>query len=349
MFHAAGKKYGLQVLFFRSEDVDFNRRRVRAWSSSTDHGESGWKRAWHPFPDVLYENYPVGVKGSGIGAKSVKRRFIKLGIPAFNPRFFNKANLHRLLIRSPKVFGYLPESRLAARASDIIRLLQKHGFVYLKPIFGFQGKGILEIRQMGQDQFQVRSAKMREQSKADRTLTLRQLENFAERLLKNRKYLVQQGLELISRGDRKIDFRVVVHRGADGKWHSAGIRPKLGRPNSIVTNSHAGGSKTTWQALYNWAHRNHISLPSAAELEKPALAAARYLTRYRPTLSHLGIDVAVDRKNGIYLLDFNEIPGRDLLTYNMLRRVTDLTAGFASFLATSPPTASLAELPMNIH
>ncbi|WP_219639476.1 YheC/YheD family protein [Cohnella sp. CFH 77786] len=337
LFHSAGKRYGLQVLFFRSEDVDFKRRRVHAWSSRSQDGQSGWRREWHPLPDVLYENYPVGIRGLGLGAKAVKRKFEELGIPAFNPRFFDKAELHGLLSLHPRIARYVPESEPADRASDLVRLLGRWGNVYLKPVLGYQGKGILEIRQSGPGRYEVRSSKHGEIPKIEGKVTLEKLTGIAGRLLKKRNYLAQQGLDLIRRDGRKIDFRVVVHRGSDGNWHTAGIRPKLGKPGSIVTNSHAGGSKTTWLELSRWASRSGVPLPSAEELVKPALEAARYLTLFRPTLSHLGIDVAVDRRRGIYLLDFNTVPGRDLLTSDMLRRVTDLTAGFASYLTARRP------------
>ncbi|WP_123040288.1 YheC/YheD family protein [Cohnella candidum] len=333
MFHAAGRKRGLQVLFFRSEDVDFRRRRIHAWSTESEDGNTGWNRAWHPFPDVLYENYPVGVRGRGIGARPVKARMAKLGIPVFNPFFFNKAKLHKLLNENSEIASHLPESISATRVSDILALLNKHSFIYLKPIRGSQGKGIVEIRQTGANRYAVRTSGPAAKGLRDITMTEARLRAFCLRRLRKGKYLAQQGLDLIRRGDRKIDFRVVVHRGEDGQWHGAGIRPKLGRPGSIVTNSHAGGTKTTWEELRAWADLSGTLLPAAEHLVKPAILAVKYLTRFRPTLSHLGIDVAVDRKGGIYLLDFNEIPGRDLLTPSMLKRVTDLTAGFASYLA----------------
>ncbi|WJH35376.1 YheC/YheD family protein [Paenibacillus sp. CC-CFT747] len=67
--------------------------------------------------------------------------------------------------------------------------------------------------------------------------------------------------------------------------------------------------------------------------------AGRVLTRFRPTLSHLGIDVALDRRNRIFLLDFNPVPGRGLLTPSMRKRVTYLTTGFAKYLASRGASA----------
>ncbi|UUZ94728.1 YheC/YheD family protein [Paenibacillus sp. P25] len=252
----------------------------------------------------------------------------------FNPVFFNKSALHKLLIRGPLLRPYLPDGKPAVTVSDVTGLLKKHGCIYLKPVNGYQGRGIIEVRRISRNQVRVKSDKFSGNRSLLQIYTAKQFESFANVLLKKNKYLVQRGLESLKMGDRKIDFRVVVHRGERGTWHSAGIRPKLGKAGSMVTNSHAGGTKTTWEKLERWARRTGKARfrPRASSRNRRS-RRTRYLTKYRPTLSHLGIDVAVDRNGRIYLLDFNEVPGRDLLTPGMLRRATELTAGFARYLA----------------
>ncbi|PZE21431.1 YheC/YheD family protein [Paenibacillus xerothermodurans] len=335
LLHSAGRRHGLQVLFFRAEDVDFHENKVHAWSSTSSDGMSAWTRQWHPLPDVVYENYPMDPKAVRARAKRVKRTFAGLGVPVFNPVFFNKADLQTILSHEPSIAQYLPKGRVAGTRADVTSFLKEHRTAYLKPIDGYQGRGIIEVRLLNGNRVRVKSDKFRGGRSLLRKCSLSKFQSFAGRLLKKRRYLIQQGLDLLKKGERKIDFRVVLHRGADGKWQCVGIRPKLGRPGSMVTNSHAGGSKTTWEKLERWARRTHTPLPSAAELQTPALLAAEHLTRYRPTLSHMGVDVGVDSPRGIYLLDFNVVPGRDLLTSDMLRRATDLTAGFAAHLAGS--------------
>src|SRR5206468_9902442 len=122
----------------------------------------------------------------------------------------------------------------AATVSDVTGFLKKHGLVYLKPINGYQGRGILEIKRISRNQIRVKSDKFSGKRSLLQVCTLKQLEALTGGLMKRNKYLVQRGLELLKKGDRKIDFRVVVHRGKGGIWHSAGIRPKLGKAGSMV-------------------------------------------------------------------------------------------------------------------
>ncbi|UUZ86892.1 YheC/YheD family protein [Paenibacillus sp. P26] len=167
----------------------------------------------------------------------------------------------------------MPDGKPAVTVSDVTGLLKKHGCIYLKPVNGYQGRGIIEVRRISRNQVRVKSDKFSGNRSPLQIYTAKQFESFANVLLKKNKYLVQRGLEPLKMGDRKIDFRVVVHRGERGTWHSAGIRPKLGKAGSMVTNSHAGGTKTTWEKLERWARRTGSTLPAAGELEKPAIAA----------------------------------------------------------------------------
>lgn len=330
LFYLAGKKHGLDVLFFRKEDVDFQNHRVHAWVSKSKDGLSGWKRVWNPLPDVVYENYPLGVRAK---VRAVKEKFSQIGVPVFNPPFYYKASLDSILRTSEQVKRFLPPTKVVENFSDIIEFLKEHSVVFLKPSNGSQGKGILRLSILPNHKIDVYSDKFEKDQRFHEKMTSSQFLEFYNNKIVKQTYLVQKGLNLIKMDNRKIDFRVVVHRGEDGNWHCAGIRPKIGRANASVTNSHAGGKKTTWKALKKWAERKGISIPRFREIADAAITAAKHLTEYRPNLSHLGIDVGIDDKNSIYLLDFNSAPGRDLLTHKMLLKVTEFTAGFASHLA----------------
>ncbi|WP_369125274.1 YheC/YheD family endospore coat-associated protein [Alicyclobacillus fastidiosus] len=322
----------MKVLFFRAEDIDFQKRRVHAWTSTSKDGLSGWTRNYHPLPDVIYENYYLNLVGSDPRILKVRREFIRRGIPVFNPTLFNKAALHRILSASDSTRGYIPPSSPVRKASDVLAFLKTFQPIYLKPVTGSGGAGILQVELLGSGQIRVRSERFTNNQRFTKYFTSGQFQHFMARQLSKRRYLAQKGLKLIHKGDQKIDFRVVVHRDSTGMWKSVGIRPKLGKTGSIITNSHAGGQKTTWSRLFRWSQQERVHLPDRSALEKASIAVAERLTAFRPHLSHLGIDVAACEDGRIYVLDVNPRPGRDLLTPEMLVLVTQYTVGFASYL-----------------
>lgn len=332
LFHTSGVKQGVKVLFFRAEDVDFHAKRVHAWSCSSNDGLTNWKRSYHLLPSVVYENYFLHLVRKHSRVLDVKKQFKLRGIPVFNPALYNKSALHHILTRSDKTKLYMPVSKTLRDSAEVLDYLSKYSTVYLKPINGSGGAGILQLEKLVNGKIRIRSERFIQDRPYDKILDQTELKPLVKKLMGKRKYIIQEGLDLLQKNLHKIDFRVVVHRGLDGEWSSIGIRPKLGKNNSIVTNSHAGGKKTTWNELLEWAKQNQVSLPSASQIERAAVLVARQLTKTRPTLSHLGIDVAVDKKLNIYVLDVNIRPGRDLLTRDMLLKVTDKTVKFANYL-----------------
>ncbi|WJH35375.1 YheC/YheD family protein [Paenibacillus sp. CC-CFT747] len=194
--------------------MDFARGRVHAWTSSSPDGRSGWRRGWHPLPHVLYENYPIGPKGKSRRAVAMKRAFARLGIPVFNPSFFNKAELQRLLSAS-EVRRFLPAGKAARSVSDVTGLLRRHRSVYLKPVNGTQGRGILELKRRSHGRVKVKSGK-----RADR-VGRKEFTRIMSRLLRRERYLVQEGLSL----RKKDGTKSTSASSSTGEPTAAGIRP----------------------------------------------------------------------------------------------------------------------------
>lgn len=329
-FHLAGLQHGIRVVFFHPEDVDLFRNRVWAWVCESNDAANGWKLKWFRIPDVIYENVVMHAL-ERTGTLIVKRKLIRRGIPVFNPRLFNKIRIFEILQRDKRLIPFIPKTMTVHRVKDVIQFLFLSKCVYLKPIDGSGGKGVIELMQEGVS-VRVRSERFHNDKRFERLMTVTQLNRFLNNLLRRKKYIAQQGLNLISKQGRKIDFRVVVHRNETGKWHLIGIRPKLGRLGSIVTNTHSGGLRGDYHEIVKWAALTGIPLPSRELFEKIAVYNAELFTRYRPTLSHLGIDIGVDTGGNAYVLDVNNRPGRDLLTPSMLNKAVDSMTGFAKHL-----------------
>lgn len=330
LFHESGIQKGVQLVFFHPQDADFSRRRIYGWSCTSKDGISGWQQGWHRFPDVVFENVVLSAVGK-TGALRVKGKLRGHGVQVFNPALFTKNNIFKILQSQKGMQPYLPKTRSVVQAHDVLRFLREQHLVYLKPISGSGGKGVIELRLSG-DNVEVRSERFRRDRRYEASMPLSQLPLFLKPLLRQRRYVVQQGLELLMKDGRKIDFRVMVQRDETGKWRQTGIRPKLGRVNSVVTNTHSGGLRGDYQQIREWAEKMDFTLPDTDQFEKVAVLTAETFTKYRPNLSHLGIDVAVDVKGNPYVLDVNPRPGRDLLTAEMRVRYCECIVGFAAYL-----------------
>ncbi|WP_380027159.1 YheC/YheD family protein [Effusibacillus consociatus] len=329
-FHLAGLRHGVKVIFFYPEDVDFEKERVHAWSCTSRDAKSGWKRRDYRFPDVVYENVALQSLRR-TGALDVKRRFANLGIPTFNPALFQKSTMSSILKRNPEIADHLPKTVTVHRVEDILALLSKTKCVYLKPVRGSGGKGVIELS-VNRRVVRVRAQRFFNNQPVDRTFPLEKLVEFLNRLICSERYIAQEGLKLLTREGRKIDFRFQLNRDETGEWQLVAIRPKLGPIGSVVSNLHSGGIEGDFDEIVDWAANEGYSFPDEDDLIHLAIETAKEFTRYRPNLSHIGIDIAVDVNGRFFVLDVNPRPGRNILTRPMIAASVDCITGFAKYL-----------------
>ncbi|GAX90726.1 YheC/YheD family protein [Effusibacillus lacus] len=330
-FHQAGLRHEVKVIFFHPEDVNFFQNRVHAWSCSSSDGKSGWVRKWHRMPDVVYENVLLRALRQ-TGALTVKREFQKKGIPVFNPALFQKNRIADILKRNKQVSRHIPKTIQVRTVKDVLSFLEQVKCVYLKPVRGTGGKGILEL-QLQQDSVRVRAQRFIKDKGFDRTFSRQKLAAFLRYLLQKGRYIAQEKVELLTRDGRKIDFRFQLNRNETGKWQLVGIRPKLGPVGSIVSNLHSGGIEGDWEEISEWAFKEGYPFPGKQELTKAAIATAEEFTRYRRNLGLVGLDIGVDVNGRYYVLDVNPRPGRNVLTSGMIRDSVYAITGFAKYLA----------------
>ncbi|TCP53776.1 YheC/D-like protein [Tumebacillus sp. BK434] len=328
---------GLTTCLFRPEDLDMKRARVHGWvcsrtQGSGDQGSKVWRRVNCPLPDVVYENVFVHLSKTRV-VKQVRNYFQQRQIPVFNPRLGDKAELADWLRHYPELWKHHPETVLLTSPKEVSGLLQRYPSVYLKPVLGSAGQGIIEIRQTGTGRYRVSAVKYGKDKRFfTKELTNAKVLEFVKRERKRLRYIVQAGCELLWVSDGKIDLRTHLQRNLQGEWELVGLIVKRGSPGSIVSNYHAGGSVHSWEWLKKWAENQGVGLPrrrAVIELSKEICAA--YAVKH-PHLASLGLDLGIDRDGKIWLLDVNARPGRNILEREQKGQCQKLNAEFAKFL-----------------
>jgi len=326
-----GRKRGVRVIFFSPKSIDHSARQIKGWTNTGSTDTPNWKKITTRYPDVAYDNVFVHLAGtqSVLAARSL---FTSKHIPLFNPAIGNKWSIEKYLRKQRDVRPYLPPTTYATSPHTVERFLKSYGTVYLKPLGGSGGAGIVELKRSG-EVFAIRSERFGKNGRLKTTKDLAATRQFLRQLLSKRRYLVQKGLRVTSIDHQKVDYRITLYRDERGKWRAAGVTPKLARAKSIVTNSHAGGKKTTMDFVTHWFKQQHKQPPSEQLLIEAAVAAAHALQKRTRKLGLIGIDAALDEDNRIWLLDFNPKPGRDLLNREMLYKAADSISGYALYLS----------------
>lgn len=329
----AAHEHGLRTCLFRPEDVDVKKRRVRAWFFRRTAEGTFWRKAYSRLPDVVYENVYVHLSRTP-AVRRVRRLFAKRGVPLFNPRLGDKGELADWLRGYEELWEHHPETVRGQDADEVFRLLSEHRSVYLKPVFGSAGQGILEIGLTEDGGYRVRAAKY---GGAQRPLDLgfgpEALALFVKEELRRERFILQAGCDLLHIEGGKIDLRTHLQRNGDGKWECVALIVKQGRSGSIVSNYHAGGATHEWAWLEEWAKRaKYKGLPTEERVIELSEGIAAAYADKAPELASIGLDLGIDTAGRLWLLDVNSRPGRNILDREQKLRCQHLNAEFAAYL-----------------
>ncbi len=294
------------------------------------HGKHEWRQVKCRLPDVIYENVFVHLVMHGY-VRPLRALARARGIPLFNPLMPCKATLSEWVRAHPETGLRVPVTTRVVDVATIDRMLDRFGVVYVKPVGGYGGRGVLRVRG-DQGSVWVDCDRCFERGAFRRRLARAEFGRFMRRLLAQTSYIVQEQIPLLHVDGGKVDFRTVVMRDRNGAWKLIGIVPKVAAKGGVVTNLVAGGHKMRLAQLRQTLGATGVSLP-VGDLERSSLLTAQALTRTYPTLGVIGYDLGVDAKGNIWYIELNPKPSRSLLNGEMSRASARLSAEFALYLA----------------
>lgn len=210
----------------------------------------------------------------------------------------------KVLMKSAELAASIPLTKLFTR-DNLHTLLQEYNMVYVKPVNGTFGKGVIRVEHIATPESHYRY------QAGTQSKTVEKFEELYRALLRytgNRSYLVQKGIYLLKHRKRRFDLRVMVQRNPKGAWETTGIIGRLSHPDKIVTNYHNGGTMMSFQQLMS-DHLSSSEMPDYQQkLKKLGVRIGKQLSSVYPGLKELGVDVAIDTKLKPWVLEVNTKP-----------------------------------------
>lgn len=306
-----GRAMGFSTYVTTVQLLKLNSPRVRGFTYRKERDE--WTAGWFPRPDIVYNRIPYREDEC---LPHVQRKLKAIanhgGIRMFNRRFFNKWSLFRWLSRSRLTRGYIPETRRLTKSVVLSNLLKRHRLLYLKPVRGKAGVGIMTVKVHPEKQVPYRLQIQADKgSTTYRSASLRELWG---KVLKQsgalgEPYIAQQGIQLISVHNRPFDLRVLVQKNGMGNWELTGVGARVAGNASITTHVPRGGYIEDPQKLLHAVFSPEMTMRTLRKVENSTLTLARQIERCaRTRLFEMSMDLGVDQQGHVWFFEANAKP-----------------------------------------
>lgn len=206
------------------------------------------------------------------------------------------------LMEDDVVKSYLPKTLLFTR-SNLSTMLSRFNTIYFKPTSGSGGASIVKITKHDK----TYNAQLRKSKKT--FPSQEKLYYWMKSFAGKRSFILQKGIALAKTKGKPFDIRVMVQKTKEQKWNTTAIFCKVGRAGKVATNYNQGGhlqflSPTLSGAGYSQPQQSALK----AELDKLGLQVARVFSRHSKGFKELGLDVAIDQNDRLWILEVNTRP-----------------------------------------
>ncbi|SDI20284.1 YheC/YheD family endospore coat-associated protein [Paenibacillus naphthalenovorans] len=304
----ACKLYGAVVFFCTPDDLRGQSDTVQGWRYA---GGEKWEKLNLPIPNVLYNR----LTSRKLEKRPNVQHFInqvktRHNTIMFNEKYLDKTEVFDALRKESGLHLYLPESYLLRNFQMLKSMCAKHKTVFLKPVTGSLGKGIIRIRKQPDGSYICHFTNLsgaRKQSFSSLTGVFAAVSG----KVKKHRYQIQQGLDLLTAGGRPIDFRALVQRGETGQWAITSIVARIAGNHHFVSNLARGGSLSTVKEALARSGSAAASggLP---KLRRAAVQIAKGIEAQVPGhFAELGIDLAIDIHGRVWLIEVNSKPSKE--------------------------------------
>lgn len=208
----------------------------------------------------------------------------------------------KVLKGSKKLVPFLPATRRMTKQA-FWEFIGKYGTVILKPCVGHSGHGVIQVCSKENGQYEIHAEYI--------NVTFEEKERMYSILkkgIRSRNYIVQRRIPLAKINERPFDLRVMIQRKKDSTWKVTGMVAKVAHKGYVITNV-----TTTILPIKKAIQESSIKIDYQQELlsniHDVSLQAAKRLGDVYPFQRTIGLDIGLDEKGKIWIIEANFKPG----------------------------------------
>jgi hypothetical protein len=288
---------GLLCLF--SEDsIDFENNLVEGYYIHYDENDNQlvWKKSVLPLPKSIYRRSPL--------SNTTRKKIVSCTEnKIFNSHYLSKWEFWRMAKKIRNIKKHIPKTKRFRNIDDIEMMLEQYDSIYLKPQNGKLSNGLIKVT-MGNGCYFTQT---KEDLKPVELSNKEELNGYLRAAFSSKKYIIQQGIDILKSEKRCTSFRVIMQKGQNSGWHCNGIIAYLGKKNGICSNN-----QTSW---YEPNFENFISnllsiSKEEASLKKQELINLCFeicslLDMRNENFADIGIEVGIDNALNLWIFEAN--------------------------------------------
>ncbi|WP_438447535.1 YheC/YheD family endospore coat-associated protein [Gorillibacterium sp. sgz5001074] len=305
----AGREQGATVYVTRVKDLKLGQKKINGFLYQTE--TRTWSQTMVPFPQVVYNRIPNRKDEQSPEVQQVIKACMKHSkLKMFNPSFFYKWTLFEWLNKSKVTKKYVPATKKLAHAEELEQMLAQYPSVYLKPVKGKAGSGIMRVeRPKSKGAPYILRVQAQKKSRVTHHATVAKLWSSIKPLIGSEEYIVQQGITLASFENRPYDLRVLVQKNSKGEWDLTGVGARVAGKLSITTHVPRGGSINEPEKVLTAAFGSEAAKRTLQRIKRASLSIARQIEKASGhTLGEMSMDLGVDTSGQIWFFEANSRP-----------------------------------------
>lgn len=304
-----GRERGAMVYVTRVQDLKLNQKRINGFLYQPE--SRSWNQVLVPFPHVIYNRIPNRKDEQRPEVQQLLKACLKhTGVRLFNPTFFYKWTLFEWLNKSKLTRKYVPTTKRLSSSNDLESILAIHEEVYLKPVKGKAGAGIMRVEHSKQKHSPyVLRVQATKKSHVSSYPTFAKLWSTIKSNVGSEEYIAQQGINLTCYEERPFDLRVLIQKNSQGEWGISGVGARVAGKSSITTHVPRGGSIQDPEMVLTAALGSETAKHTLVKVRQSALAIARQIEKASGhLLGEMSMDLGVDTTGQIWFFEANSRP-----------------------------------------
>jgi hypothetical protein len=302
-----GAEKQMLVYIFDPRNIDWDKMVVEG----TSHIGSGI----FPLPDVIYDRYFIDEDNV---IEEIDEIRIKLqsvyGIPFINPLSLfkltgDKSKCYEVL--SQTCAEYLPDTRLLENPYDAIEMLDQYGEIFLKPLRGALGSGIVQVTRH-------LSGVLWFSSNEQQTKCLTTMDELTDQLFSlkcKNDYLVQEGILRKQIYDSYVEIRVYMQKNSQQKWLRTGMVARLSKKGIITRDTEVNMRiSKVLTGLYPDPNKRKEIREKIAQV---ARSVVEVIEESAGSAGELAVDLCIDAYDNIKVIEINSKPDNLFLAANV--------------------------------